>query len=123
MARKQFAHPRDALNAACSKGEPIVGIERRYLCVVPHYWGRGRTIEEAKAQCRRAGADGVNKRDGYIIHAFNVPAGTPDKELPWVGADSYVRWAHGTTKVYVELVRTKGGRVLEGEKDSRIDHG
>lgn len=92
-------------------------MKRYYLCVVPHYWGRGETIEDAKKQARKAGADNVNKRDGYIIHAYDVPEGTPDKDLPYLGEDSYIRHMPGTVGVYVELVRDKDGRMLEGSKE------
>lgn len=30
-----------------------------YVVVVPHYWGRGDTLREALAQCRRAGASKI----------------------------------------------------------------
>lgn len=90
-------------------------MKRYYLCVVPHYWGRSETIEDAKIQARKVGGR-VSKIDGYIIHAYDVPDGTIEVDLPHVGEDGYIRYMPGTIKVYVELVRNNNGRMLEGAK-------
>lgn len=37
------------------------------FCIVPNYWGKGATPEEARAACKKAGARSVKHRRVYAV--------------------------------------------------------
>lgn len=64
---------------------PLRSIQHRdggtFIIVVRHYWGRGATVADAVAECRRAGAT-----DFGNVAVFWSEKGPKDPEAPYVDA-------------------------------------
>jgi len=58
--------------------------DRIYIAIFPNYWGRGTSIETAKAEARKQGARG---RD-YIVYL--LPEGTTSVAVDFMGR---VQWS------------------------------
>jgi len=58
-------------------------LEHIFICICPHYWGKGSTVEEAKKQAKREGGS----LQSYIVYLL-----PPVATSGWVDQMGYLRW-------------------------------
>jgi len=78
-------------------------MERIYVAFCPHYWGIGSTVEEAKANMKKAGGSLTR----YLVKL--LPQGATDVTVSRVDGTVEWTWAEGADRTAkVEIVASRG---------------
>lgn len=78
-----------------------------YICVYPHYWGRGHSPKQAKKEARKAGGMGRN----WVIK--ELPSGAVK---PWLSGTGYLCWDWHPNATETQREALEGTFVVSGNE-------
>lgn len=102
MAKRNTVRIHNDRNVAVAEREALAAptgqtTERWYIAVAFQTWGRGRTIDEAKRQLKKAGG----KLKTYLVYAFDVVPG----DKPWIDEMGNSVTMPGAVRTLVDAVK------------------